>query len=78
MGPNELKQVTKSFGDVPVSPPLDLTIADAEFTVFVGPSGCGMSTLLRLIAGLADITPITSRSTARTPPGSCWPGAGWP
>ena len=52
MGQIELKQVTKSFGDVQVIPPLDLTIHDGEFTVFVGPSGCGKSTLLRLIAGL--------------------------
>ena len=56
MGQIELKQVTKSFGEVQVIPPLDLTIVDGEFTVFVGPSGCGKSTLLRLIAGLEDIT----------------------
>ncbi|SHH86233.1 ABC transporter ATP-binding protein [Marivita hallyeonensis] len=56
MGRIQLKQVTKSFGDVQVIPPLDLTIEDGEFTVFVGPSGCGKSTLLRLIAGLEDIS----------------------
>ena len=56
MGQITLSQVTKSFGDVQVIPPLDLTIQDGEFTVFVGPSGCGKSTLLRLIAGLEDIT----------------------
>ncbi|SDX63279.1 sorbitol ABC transporter ATP-binding protein /mannitol ABC transporter ATP-binding protein [Ruegeria halocynthiae] len=56
MGQIQLKQVTKSFGDVQVIPPLDLIIQDGEFTVFVGPSGCGKSTLLRLIAGLEDIT----------------------
>jgi multiple sugar transport system ATP-binding protein len=56
MGRIQLKEVTKSFGDVQVIPPLNLTIEDGEFTVFVGPSGCGKSTLLRLIAGLEDIT----------------------
>ncbi|MGP6088583.1 ABC transporter ATP-binding protein [Antarctobacter jejuensis] len=56
MGQINLTQVTKSFGDVNVIPPLDLNINDGEFTVFVGPSGCGKSTLLRLIAGLEDIT----------------------
>ncbi|WP_415402220.1 ABC transporter ATP-binding protein [Tateyamaria sp. SN3-11] len=56
MGQITLSQVTKSFGDVQVIPPLDLTIQDGEFTVFVGPSGCGKSTLLRLIAGLEDIS----------------------
>lgn len=56
MGQITLNQVTKSFGDTQVIPPLDLTIEDGEFTVFVGPSGCGKSTLLRLIAGLEDMT----------------------
>ena len=56
MGQIKLNQVSKSFGDVEVIPPLDLTIEDGEFTVFVGSSGCGKSTLLRLIAGLEDIT----------------------
>ena len=56
MGQIELKQVTKSFGNTQVIPPLDLIIHEGEFTVFVGPSGCGKSTLLRLIAGLEDMT----------------------
>ncbi|MBO0344157.1 ABC transporter ATP-binding protein [Roseibium sp. CAU 1637] len=56
MGNIVLKQITKSFGDVQVIPPLDLEINEGEFVVFVGPSGCGKSTLLRLIAGLEDVT----------------------
>ena len=56
MGKITLEKVTKSFGDVQVIPPLDLTIEDGEFAVFVGPSGCGKSTLLRLIAGLEDVS----------------------
>ncbi len=56
MGQIRLNQVTKTFGDVNVIPPLDLEINDGEFVVFVGPSGCGKSTLLRLIAGLEDVT----------------------
>ena len=56
MGRITLDKVTKSFGEVEVIPPLDLTIEDGEFCVFVGPSGCGKSTLLRLIAGLEDVT----------------------
>jgi len=56
MGQIKLNQITKSFGDIQVIPPLDLDIEDGEFVVFVGPSGCGKSTLLRLIAGLEDVS----------------------
>ena len=56
MGNINLKNVSKSFGDLEVIPPLDLKINAREFVVFVGPSGCGKSTLLRLIAGLEDVT----------------------
>ncbi|MGB5862947.1 MAG: ABC transporter ATP-binding protein [Sulfitobacter sp.] len=72
MGKIQLKQVTKSFGDTQVIPPLNLTIEDGEFTVFVGPSGCGKSTLLRMIAGLEDLTSgsieIDDKDATDTPP----------
>ena len=35
---------------------LSLHIADGEFVTFYGPSGCGNSTVLRMIGGLEDIT----------------------
>jgi multiple sugar transport system ATP-binding protein len=35
---------------------LDLDIADGELMVLVGPSGCGKSTVLRMTAGLEEIT----------------------
>ncbi len=72
MGHITLKQVTKSFGEVQVIPPLDLEINDGEFVVFVGPSGCGKSTLLRLIAGLEDVSSgeitIDGRAATEVPP----------
>ncbi len=52
----ELKNVTKSFGDVEVIPPLNIEIEDGEFVVLVGPSGCGKTTTLRMIAGLETTT----------------------
>ncbi len=72
MGQISLSQVTKSFGEVTVIPPLDLSITDGEFVVFVGPSGCGKSTLLRLIAGLEDTSSgtisIDGREATDLPP----------
>jgi len=34
----------------------DLTIGDREFVVLTGPAGCGTSAIVRLIAGLAEIS----------------------
>ncbi|UXN57710.1 ABC transporter ATP-binding protein [Phyllobacterium zundukense] len=52
----ELRNVGKSYGNVPVLSNISLEMGDGEFVVLVGPSGCGKSTLLRMIAGLEDIS----------------------
>ena len=51
-----LVNVCKSYGNVHISKNVNLDIKDGEFVVFVGPSGCGKSNLLRMIAGLDEIT----------------------
>ena len=72
MGHIVLKNVTKSFENLEVIPPLNLTIEDGEFAVFVGPSGCGKSTLLRMIAGLEEVTSgeieINGEEVSEVPP----------
>ena len=47
-----LKGVGKRFGERRVLEGIDLDIAPGEFVAIVGKSGCGNSTLLRLLAGL--------------------------
>ncbi|HAH05769.1 MAG TPA: glycerol-3-phosphate ABC transporter ATP-binding protein [Elusimicrobia bacterium] len=51
---------------------LDLEIDDGEFLVLVGSSGCGKSTVLRMIAGLIDVTGgrifIDGADVTRRPP----------
>ncbi len=51
-----IRNVSKSYGNLPVLRGLDLDVADGEFVSFLGPSGCGKSTLLFCIAGLEEIT----------------------
>lgn len=52
MGEIRFENVCKSFGSTKVIENLNLTIKDGSFTVLVGASGCGKTTLLRMIAGI--------------------------
>ena len=53
----KLTDVEKSYaGDISVLKNINLDIKTGELIVFVGPSGCCKSTLLRMIAGLETIT----------------------
>ncbi len=67
-----IKGVAKSFGSFKALHSIDLTIADQEFMVLLGASGCGKTTLLRIIAGLETPTQgevwIGGRRVDRLPP----------
>lgn len=52
----ELQHVYKSFGKNVIIEDLNLTIQEGKFTVLVGASGCGKTTLLRMIAGIGPAT----------------------
>lgn len=51
-----LKGVKKIYDKKVVIDGIDLDIKDREFIVLVGASGCGKSTILRMIAGLEEIS----------------------
>lgn len=51
-----LKNIKKKYDKNIIIDGIDLEIKDKEFLVLVGASGCGKSTILRMIAGLEDIT----------------------
>ena len=53
--------VTKRFGDVSVVEDFSLRVEDGELLVLVGGSGSGKSTILRVVAGLEDVSAGTIR-----------------
>ena len=56
MGDNilELVNLNKSFGNTQVLKGLNIEIARGEFITILGSSGCGKTTMLRIIAGLEE------------------------
>ena len=51
----ELKQIYKAFGSTKVLQDFNLSFEKGKFTTLLGASGCGKTTILRLIAGLEDL-----------------------
>jgi NitT/TauT family transport system ATP-binding protein len=52
----EIREISKSFNDLPVLDAVSFTVDEGEFVCVVGPSGCGKTTLLRIIGGLEPPT----------------------
>ncbi len=64
MGIIALKNVSKRYGQQAVVESFDLEMADGEFIVLVGPSECGKSTTLRMIAGFEEAAMVDGCSRA--------------
>ncbi|SEN61883.1 carbohydrate ABC transporter ATP-binding protein, CUT1 family [Sphingomonas gellani] len=56
-----LAGLSKSYDGTDTIRGIDLEIEDGEFVVLVGSSGCGKSTVLRMIAGLEEVSAGTIR-----------------
>ena len=59
------EHVRKIFHDATVVEDFNLTVEDGELLVLVGGSGSGKSTILRMVAGLEDVTSGTIRIDQR-------------
>ncbi len=59
------ESVRKDFGTTTVVHDFDLQVTDGELMVLVGGSGCGKSTILRMLAGLESVTSGTVRIDER-------------
>ncbi len=47
----EIRNISKSYGDLNVLHDISFTVKSGEFLTLLGPSGCGKTTLLRLLSG---------------------------
>ncbi|WP_161604420.1 ABC transporter ATP-binding protein [Roseiconus nitratireducens] len=52
----QIREISLNFGDVSVLRELDLTVQEGEYLVVLGASGCGKTSLLRMVAGLLSPT----------------------
>lgn len=55
-GAIELRQVTKTYGDVVAVDKLDLSVQPGEFVTLLGPSGSGKTTTMMMVAGFEEHT----------------------
>jgi len=67
-----VRQLVKRYGATTAADHIDLDIRDGEFLTLLGSSGCGKTTLMRMIAGLetpdAGVITIDGRDVTRLPP----------
>jgi len=61
----QFEHVTKRFGGTTVVEDFNLEVADGELLVLVGGSGSGKTTILRMLAGLEEVTEGTIRIDER-------------
>ena len=52
----EVKNLSKSWGDIDAVKNVSFSVKEESFTVLLGPSGCGKSTILKMLSCLENVT----------------------
>ena len=52
----EVKNLSRSYGDIDAVKNVSFTVPEKSFTVLLGPSGCGKSTILKMLSGLEQVS----------------------
>ena len=52
----EVKNLSRSYGDIDAVKDVSFAVPEKSFTVLLGPSGCGKSTILKMLSGLEKVS----------------------
>ena len=52
----EVKNLSRSYGNIDAVKDVSFTVPEKSFTVLLGPSGCGKSTILKMLSGLEQVS----------------------
>ena len=52
----EVKNLSRSYGDIDAVKDVSFIVPEKSFTVLLGPSGCGKSTILKMLSGLEQVS----------------------
>jgi len=51
----EVKNLSKSWGDIDAVKNVSFSVKEESFTVLLGPSGCGKSTILKMLYVICSV-----------------------
>jgi ABC-type branched-subunit amino acid transport system ATPase component len=51
----EVKNISGGYGSIQILNGIDLTVYESEFVTIIGPNGCGKSTFIKAIFGIANL-----------------------
>ena len=51
----EVNNISGGYGSIQILNGIDLTVYESEFVTIIGPNGCGKSTFIKVIFGIANL-----------------------